>query len=123
MAFFSSRGPTTRDRLVKPDIAAPGVNMVSLLSPKSELADANVTRMPPYYVLLSGTSMATPTAAGCAALVLQANPNLTPAQVKEILTSTAEPMQDTPGILGGAGLVDPAAAVRKALELKEQAEK
>ena len=122
MAFFSSRGPTTRDRLVKPDIAAPGVNMVSLLSPKSELADANVTRMPPYYVLLSGTSMATPTAAGCAALVLQANPNLTPAQVKEILTSTAEPMQDTPGILGGAGLVDPAAAVRRALELKEQSD-
>lgn len=123
MAFFSSRGPTTRDGLVKPDIAAPGVNMVSLLSPDSELQDANVTKLPPYYVLLSGTSMATPAVAGCAALMLQANPDLTPAQIKEILVSTAEAMADTPGILGGAGLVDPAAAVRKALELKEQAQK
>jgi len=121
MAFFSSRGPTTRDGLVKPDIAAPGVNMVSLLSPLSELADADVTKMPPYYVLLSGTSMATPTAAGCAALVMQANPDLTPAQVKQILIETSEGMKDTPGILGGAGLVDPGKAVRKALEMKKEA--
>ncbi len=120
MAFFSSRGPTTRDRLVKPDIAAPGVNMVSLLSPNSELQDADVTKMPPYYVLLSGTSMATPVVAGCAALVMQANPDLTPAQVKQILIETSETMIDTPGILGGAGLVDPAAAVRKALEMKKE---
>ena len=118
MAFFSSRGPTTRDGLVKPDIAAPGVNMVSLLAPNSELQDADVTKMPPYYVLLSGTSMATPVTAGCAALVMQANPDLTPAQVKQVLIETSEGMKDTPGILGGAGLVDPAAAVRKALEMK-----
>jgi serine protease AprX len=118
MAFFSSRGPTTRDGLVKPDIAAPGVNMVSLLAPNSELQEADVTKMPPYYVLLSGTSMATPTAAGCAALVMQANPDLTPAQVKQIMIETSEGMKDTPGILGGAGLVDPAAAVRKALDMK-----
>lgn len=123
MAFFSSRGPTTRDRLVKPDIASPGVNMVSLLSPGSELSEADVTKMAPYYLLLSGTSMATPCAAGCAALVLEANPDLTPAQVKEILVGTAEPMRETPGILGGAGLIDPAAAVRRALELKAAAQK
>lgn len=122
MAFFSSRGPTTRDGLVKPDIAAPGVNMVSLLSPKSELQDANVTKIDPYYVLLSGTSMATPVVAGVVALMLQANPELTVAQAKEIVVSTAEPMADTPGILGGAGLVDPAAAVRKALDLKQAKE-
>ena len=118
MAFFSSRGPTTRDGLVKPDIAAPGVNMVSLLSPGSELSEADIAKMPPYYCLLSGTSMATPTTAGCVALVLQANPDLSPAQVKQIMVETAEGMKDTPGILGGAGLVDPAAAVRKALEMK-----
>lgn len=117
MAFFSSRGPTTRDGLVKPDIAAPGVNMVSLLAPNSELQEADITKMPPYYCLLSGTSMATPATAGCAALVMQANPKLTPAQVKQIMIDTAEGLKDTPGILGGAGLVDPAAAVRKALEM------
>lgn len=120
MAFFSSRGPTTRDGLVKPDIAAPGVNMVSLLAPNSELQDADVTKLPPYYCLLSGTSMATPATAGCAALVMQANPDLTPAQVKQILIETSEAMKETPGILGGAGLVDPGAAVRRALEMKKE---
>lgn len=120
MAFFSSRGPTTRDRLVKPDIAAPGVNMPSLLSPLSELQDANVTKLPPYYVLLSGTSMATPTAAGCAALALQENPGLTPAQVKQIMIETAEPMKDSPGILAGAGLIDPAAMVQMAKDMKNK---
>lgn len=118
MAFFSSRGPTTRDGLVKPDIAAPGVNMVSLMSPDSEIADADVAKLPPYYCLLSGTSMATPAVAGCAALVMQANPDLTPAQVKQVLIETSEGMKDTPGILGGAGLVDPGKAVKKALEMK-----
>lgn len=122
MAFFSSRGPTTRDGLVKPDIASPGVNMVSFLSPNSELSNADITKMPPYYCLLSGTSMATPVTAGCAALVMQANPDLTPAQVKQVLIETAEGMKDTPGILGGAGLVDPGAAVKKALQMKREAD-
>lgn len=122
MAFFSSRGPTTRDGLVKPDIAAPGVNMVSFLGPNSELQDADVTKMAPDDCLLSGTSMATPTTAGCAALVMQANPDLTPAQVKQVLIETAEGMKDTPGILGGAGLVDPGKAVKRALQMKREAD-
>lgn len=122
MAFFSSRGPTTRDQIVKPDIAAPGVNMVSHRSPGSSIDRANVMHLGDYYVLLSGTSMATPVTAGVVADVIQANPNLSPREVIQVLKDTAEPMADTQSILQGHGLVDPAKAVRKALELAKQAE-
>ncbi|GMU51697.1 MAG: hypothetical protein AMXMBFR33_08430 [Candidatus Xenobia bacterium] len=122
MAFFSSRGPTTRDKNIKPDIAAPGVNMVSHRSPGSEIDHANVAKLGDYYVLLSGTSMATPVTAGVAALVVQANPNLSAREVIQVLKDTAEPRPDMMPILQGKGLVDPGAAVRKALEMKKQAE-
>lgn len=123
MAFFSSRGPTTRDRHVKPDIAAPGVNMVSFRSPGSSIDRANVSKLGDYYVLLSGTSMATPVTAGCAALVRQANPDLSAREVIQVLKDTAEDMKDTKAILQGEGLVDPGKAVARALQLKEAAEK
>ena len=122
MAFFSSRGPTTRDKHIKPDIAAPGVNMVSFRSPGSSIDRANVMHLGDYYVLLSGTSMATPVTAGIVADVIQANPNLSPREVIQIMKDTAEPMADTQAILQGHGLVDPAKAVRKALELAQQAQ-
>ncbi|SFJ78788.1 S8 family serine peptidase [Thermoflavimicrobium dichotomicum] len=77
LASFSSRG-TTADGRIKPDIAAPGYNITA--------AKANSTNG---YVTYSGTSMATPFTAGTAALILDANPNLTPDQVKSTLTSTA----------------------------------
>lgn len=118
MAFFSSRGPTTKDHHIKPDIAAPGVNMVSTLSPESEIAHADVPRRGDHYVLLSGTSMATPVTAGCMAVMVQANPELKPLEAIEIAKATAEPMPDSPGILAGKGLVDPAKMVQVALEKK-----
>lgn len=74
---FSSRGPTADER-IKPDIAAPGYNITA---PK-----ANTTSG---YITYSGTSMATPFTVGIVALMLDANPNLTPTQVKDILASTA----------------------------------
>ncbi len=123
MAFFSSRGPTTRDGNVKPDVAAPGVNMVSLRSPGSMIDHANVSKLGDYYVLLSGTSMATPVTAGVAALVRQANPDLSAREVIKIIEDTAEPLKDTKPILQGHGLVDPGKAVARALELKEKAAK
>ncbi len=78
LATFSSRGPTTDGR-VKPDITAPGVSI--------EAADANTDDG---YVSFSGTSMASPFAAGVAALVLDANPALSPDEVRSVLTSTTE---------------------------------
>lgn len=77
LASFSSRGPTADGR-IKPEIAAPGVNVMAA---KTNTASS--------YTSKSGTSMATPYTAGTVALVLDANPSLTPTQVNNIITSTA----------------------------------
>src|SRR5262249_15426385 len=74
---FSSRGPTADGR-VKPDLCAPGYQILA--------ARAGTVSG---YVRYSGTSMATPFVAGLAALMREANPNLTPADVKDILKQTA----------------------------------
>ncbi len=89
-ADFSSRGPTI-DGLNKPDILSPGVNIISLRSPKSYLDKMyKSNRVETDYFSLSGTSMATPICAGVAALILQKHPGLTPDQVKERLLASAE---------------------------------
>ena len=77
LADFSSRGRTLDGR-VKPDIAAPGVDITS--------AQTGTTNG---YVVYSGTSMATPFVAGVALLARDANAALTPQQVKDKLTATA----------------------------------
>jgi len=103
LASFSSRGPTRDDRM-KPEISAPGVN---ISAPK-----ANSTNQ---YVSYSGTSMATPYVSGVVALMLDANPNLTVAQVRDILRTTAQDWgpagQD---IDYGWGRLDAHAAVKRA---------
>jgi serine protease AprX len=71
----------------------------------------------PYYTTLSGTSMASPETAGVVALVLEAAPELTPAQVRMVLQITARPIADTPFHVGGYGYTDASAAVELALRL------
>jgi subtilisin family serine protease len=83
MAGFSSIGPT-EDRFLKPDVVAPGVDVVS--------SGYGVGDFPiPFtgFGSASGTSMAAPHVAGSAALLLQLHPNWTPAQVKSALMTTA----------------------------------
>jgi len=90
VAPFSSRGPTI-DGVSKPDILAPGVNIVSLRSPNSYLDKRlKESRVGTEYLAMSGTSMATPICAGMAALILETHPELSPDQVKERLLNTAE---------------------------------
>ena len=98
VSAFSSRGPTWIDFSAKPDLVAPGVGIESLSDPHStlygELQDylldgAGVTSYKPY-LSLTGTSMAAPVVAGAVALMLEANPSLTPNAVKAILQYTAE---------------------------------
>lgn len=77
LANFSSRGPTADGR-IKPDICGPGVDIMA--------ARANTVDQ---YIAMSGTSMSCPFVAGVAALMLDADPNLAPQMVKNILLSTA----------------------------------
>ncbi len=69
----------------------------------------------PHYQHVDGTSMAAPIVAGVVAQMLEANPSLTPAQVKEILIQTAEPVPGVPFEQQGAGVVNAGAAVARAV--------
>ena len=121
MAGFSSRGPTLVDYAAKPDLLASGVGTVSTISREGSLAvtksqylqsgtAANV--MP--YMSLSGTSMAAPVVSGTVALMLQANPTLTPNLIKAILQYTAEPYPGYDALEQGAGFLNALGAVRLA---------
>jgi serine protease AprX len=94
VAPFSSRGPTVYG-VEKPDVLAPGVNIVSLRSPNS-IIDRNEpeNRVGSGYFSLSGTSMATPICAGVIALILQSNPSLTPNEVKVLLKEGADLLRE-----------------------------
>src|SRR5688572_21767177 len=91
----SSRGPTRFDLLAKPDLVAPGVDVVSLASPGSRLfREFPDLRVPgangdPHYFMLSGTSMASPSVAAAAALLLQENHALSANTLKLALQFTA----------------------------------
>ena len=120
IATFSSRGPTALDRAAKPDLLAPGVGIESLSAPNSTL----YTSRAPYlltgtqptsflpYLSLSGTSQAAPVVAGTVALMLEANPALTPNAVKAILQYTAQlypaydPLTEGAGFLNAWGAVE-----------------
>jgi serine protease AprX len=123
MAPFSSRGPAAVDRPAKPDIVAPGVRIVSLSDPASSfyttysqylLAGTVPTWYLPY-LSLNGTSMAAPVVAGTVALMLQANPALTPNAVKAILQYTAQTLPEYDPLTEGAGLVNARGGVELAL--------
>ena len=110
VATFSSAGPTPFDQRLKPDIAAPGVAILSSVPDSS-------SNEPGDWAVLDGTSMATPAVAGAAALLLEAHPEWTPAIVKSALMTTAHPAfvdaagtREASPLTGGAGLVDVSAA-------------
>jgi serine protease AprX len=106
IAVFSSRGPTL-DGLMKPDVVAPGENIISLRSPGSFMDKRyKQHRVGTWYTSLSGTSMATPVCAGVAAQILQADSSLTPDQVKRLLMETARDLPDADNNNQGAGVVD-----------------
>jgi serine protease AprX len=120
---FSSRGPSAIDFAAKPDIVAPGVGIESLAEPWTTLS----TRYSDYllpgtnpwswyspYLSLSGTSMAAPVVTGTIALMLEANPSLTPNAVKAILQYTAQVRPGHDLLSQGAGFLNTRGAVRLA---------
>ena len=103
MATYSSRGPTYKDGLLKPDLVAPGNKLISLAARGATLVrdfpERKIESGFSDYFEMSGTSMAAGVVSGAAALLLEANPGLQPAQVKFL-------MQVTAGRLAGAGLIE-----------------
>jgi serine protease AprX len=141
IAPFSSRGPTRSrsidpvtgatvyDNLPKPDLVAPGVRVVSLERPDNALVtaypslhvDTGSSNTKSGYMVLSGTSMSSAVVAGTVALMLQANPGLTPNMVKAILMYSAQVMNGPDLFEQGAGELNAEGAVRMALALSQRA--
>lgn len=113
-ADFSSRGDASRDE-TWPDLAAPGASITAACHPLLPVCLTGPDEDPLHYAVLSGTSMAAPHVAGIAAQVLQVAPDLSPAELEELLVSTAE-SDGAAGHEQGAGLVDAVAAVLAATE-------
>jgi len=101
-AAFTSGGPRRVDSMIKPDVAAPGVGVLSVDGVTTEDG-----------LILSGTSFASPAVAGVAALVLEANPSWTSREVKAALIGTASPGRLDPYDvrLSGSGVVNAKRAI------------
>lgn len=136
---FSSRGPTRGfttdangvrqyDNLIKPDLVAPGNKLIAACADKSFLPQnyptlraTTVGASADQLLYLSGTSMSAPLVSGAVALMLQANPSLTPNLVKAILMYSAQPLAQANTLEQGAGLLNIEGAVRLARLVKTNA--
>lgn len=99
LAYFSSKGPTRRNFGIKPDVVAPGVEIMSLFPSNGFQSE-------------SGTSMASPMVAGVAALLKSFNKNLTPMQIKSALVNSSVDL-GLKTMLQGSGRVDALNAIQQ----------
>ncbi|VVB06786.1 unnamed protein product [Arabis nemorensis] len=93
VASFSSRGPNPGSiRLLKPDIAAPGIDILAAFTLKRSLTGLDGDTQFSKFTILSGTSMACPHAAGVAAYVKSFHPDWSPAAIKSAIITSAKPI-------------------------------
>ncbi len=123
LAAFSSRGPQTAvPDIPKPDVTAPGVNILAAAAP--EPAVSSGLKPGEVFQSISGTSMASPHVAGAAALLTQLHPLFTPAELKSSLMTSANPdvlkedgVTDANAFDKGSGEIDPNKAADPGLVL------
>ena len=112
VSAFSSRGPTWYDGFLKPDVVAPGENVLSVAAVGSRLRQMQELRGNiGEYMRLSGTSMAAAATTGILALTIDVNPKLTPNALKAILEYSAIPVLSSTGapenaLTQGAGQIN-----------------
>ncbi|PIA50402.1 hypothetical protein AQUCO_01300855v1 [Aquilegia coerulea] len=117
---FSSRGPNpfTKD-ILKPDISAPGVDLLAAWSPEAIPTVVGGDERSTKYNIMSGTSMACPHVTGAAAYVKTFHPDWSPAAIKSALMTTAFPLNATTNpdaeIAYGSGHIDPVKAINPGL--------
>ena len=102
LAYFSSRGPRLGDGGLKPDVTAPGVDIVAARAAGTSLG-APVDQ---YYTALSGTSMATPQVAGEAAILKQEHPDWDGAQLKDAIVESTDRIANATPFDTGTGRID-----------------
>lgn len=117
---FSSRGPVQGYGQVKPDVTAPGLNLLSATA-RVGGAETNTATMfdPTGYIKASGTSFSGPHVTGAVALIKQAHLDYTPDMIRAVLINTATDLRNSSGTptgtepinAQGGGLIDVAAAV------------
>ncbi|MGW2051914.1 S8 family serine peptidase, partial [Streptomyces sp. NPDC001858] len=105
VAWFSSQGPRVGDGGLKPEITAPGVEVLAARSQYAPEGEGS-------YQALSGTSMATPHVAGAAALLLSERPGLTGSRLKDLLVSSSKQTPQYDAFQAGSGRVDVPSALR-----------
>ncbi|SDM22304.1 S8 family peptidase [Allokutzneria albata] len=108
----SSRGPRVGDGAVKPEIAAPGTDIVAAKAKGTQLGEP----VGEHHVKLTGTSMATPHVAGGAALLAQQHPDWTGDRIKSALVSSAAPAGDLGAFAVGGGRLDLARATKQQVQ-------
>jgi subtilisin family serine protease len=107
LADFSDRGPLVNSRGAKPELVAPGVDIVAARAAGTTMGNPIDAR----YTTASGTSMATPHVAGAAALLAQRHPDWQANQLKAALVGAADPLSGTDSYAVGAGRLNAARAL------------
>jgi subtilisin family serine protease len=111
LAYFSSRGPRLGDGAVKPDVTAPGVEIVAARASGTSLGNT----VDDFYTSLSGTSMATPHVAGLAAILVHEHPSWDGERIKAAIIASTVPVPGASAFEAGSGRVDALRAIHQTM--------